>query len=116
MADKIKFGRFVHSDAGVIAVTKGAGVRALLAIETARLAARANAEAASHHVPSGYRRSLEKKYPGTSTAPPTWASSSRAPSTPSVSFAPRPRPAHSTRTATTPSTTCSKEGPCRDST
>lgn len=56
MADKIKFGRFVHSDAGV---------RALLATETARLAARANAEAASHHVPSGYRRSLEKKYPGT---------------------------------------------------
>ena len=65
MAYRIEFGRFVHSDAGVIAVTKGAGVRALLAIETARLAARANAEAASHHVPSGYRRSLEKKYPGT---------------------------------------------------
>lgn len=65
MADKIKFGRFVHSDAGVIAVTKGAGVRAWVAVETARLAARANAEAASHHVPSGYRRSLEKKYPGT---------------------------------------------------
>ncbi|MDB1874097.1 hypothetical protein PMX38_07475, partial [Collinsella aerofaciens] len=65
MADRIKFGRFVHSDAGVIAVTKGAGVRAWVATETARLAARANAEAASHHVPSGYRRSLEKKYQGT---------------------------------------------------
>lgn len=64
MADRIKFGRFVHSDAGVIAVTKGAGVRALLAIETARLASRANAEAASHHVPSGYRKSLEKLHPG----------------------------------------------------
>lgn len=64
MADKIKFGRFVHSDAGVIAVTKGAGVRALVTTETARLAARANAEAASHHVPSGYRRSLERLHPG----------------------------------------------------
>lgn len=65
MADKIKFGRFVHSDVGVIAVTKGAGVRALVTIETARLAAKANAAAASHHVPSGYRKSLEKKYQGT---------------------------------------------------
>lgn len=64
MADKIKFGRFVHSDAGVIAVTKGAGVRAWVAAETARLAARANAEAASHHVPSGYRRSLERLHSG----------------------------------------------------
>lgn len=116
MADKIKFGRFVHSDTGVIAVTKGAGVRAWVAAETARLAAKANAEAASHHVPSGYRRSLEKKYPGTFDSAPTWASSSRVPVTPSASFAPRPRPAHSTRTATTPSTTCSKEGTCRDST
>ena len=43
MADKIKFGRFVHSDAGVIAVTKGAGVRTWVATETARLTARANA-------------------------------------------------------------------------
>lgn len=64
MADKIKFGRFVHSDAGVIAVTKGAGVRAWVATETARLAAKANAEAASHHVPSGYRKSLERLHPG----------------------------------------------------
>lgn len=64
MADKIKFGRFVHSDAGVIAVTKGAGVRTWVAVETARLTARANAEAASHHVPSGYRRSLERLHPG----------------------------------------------------
>lgn len=64
MADKIKFGRFVHSDAGVIAVTKGAGVRTLVAVETARLTARANAAAASHHVPSGYRKSLEKLHPG----------------------------------------------------
>lgn len=64
MADKIKFGRFVHSDAGVIAVTKGAGVRAWVAVETDRLAAKANAEAASHHVPSGYRRSLERLHPG----------------------------------------------------
>lgn len=65
MADKIKFGHFVHSDAGVIAVTKGAGVRAWVAAETARLTAKANAAAASHHVPSGYRQSLEKKYQGT---------------------------------------------------
>lgn len=65
MADKIKFGHFVHSDAGVIAVTKGAGVRAWVAAETARLTAKANAAAASHHVPSGYRKSLEKKYQGT---------------------------------------------------
>lgn len=64
MADKIKFGRFVHSDAGVIAVTKGAAARALVTIETARLAAKANAAAASHHVPSGYRKSLEKLHPG----------------------------------------------------
>ena len=64
MADRIKFGRFVHSDAGVIAVTKGEGVRALLAIETARLAAKADAEAASHHVPSGYRKSLDRLHPG----------------------------------------------------
>ena len=62
MADKIKFGHFVHSDAGVISVTKGAGVRAWVATETARLTAKANAAAASHHVPSGYRKSLEKKY------------------------------------------------------
>lgn len=116
MADKIKFGRFVHSDAGVIAVTKGAGVRAWVATETARLAARANAAAASHHVPSGYRGPSRRNTRGHSTAPPTWASSSRAPATPSASFAPRHRPAHSTRTATTPSTICSKEGPCRDST
>ena len=117
MADKIKFGRFVHSDAGVIAVTKGAGVRAWVAVETARLTARANAAAASHHVPSGYRKSLERLHPGAfDGAPPTWASSSRAPATPSASFVPRPRPAHSTRTATTRSTTCSKEGTCRDST
>lgn len=65
MADKIKFGHFVHSDAGVIAVTKGAGVRAWVAAETAHLTAKANAAAASHHVPSGYRKSLEKKYQGT---------------------------------------------------
>lgn len=65
MADKIKFGHFVHSDAGVIAVTKGAGVRAWVAAETARLTAKANAAAASHHVPSGYRKSLEKKHQGT---------------------------------------------------
>lgn len=65
MADKIKFGHFVHSDAGVIAVTKGASVRAWVAAETARLTAKANAAAASHHVPSGYRKSLEKKYQGT---------------------------------------------------
>ena len=64
MADKIKFGRFVHSDAGVIAVTKGAGVRSWVATETARLAARANADAASHHVPSGYRKSLDRLHPG----------------------------------------------------
>lgn len=64
MADKIKFGHFVHSGAGVIAVTKGAGVRAWVAAETARLAAKANAAAASHHVPSGYRKSLEKLHPG----------------------------------------------------
>ena len=64
MADRIKFGRCVHSAAGVIAVTKGAGVRAWVATETARLTARANAEAASHHVPSGYRKSLEKLHPG----------------------------------------------------
>lgn len=64
MADKIKFGHFVHSDAGVIAVTKGAGVRAWVAAETARLTSKANAAAASHHVPSGYRKSLEKLNPG----------------------------------------------------
>ena len=110
MADRIKFGRFVHSDAGVIAVTKGAGVRALLAIETARLAARANAEAASHHVPSGYRKSLDRLHPGAFDGAPYVGVVK------SGSFEPRPRPAHSTRTATTPSTTCSKEGPCRDST
>lgn len=64
MADKIKFGRFVPNSAGIIAVTKGAGVRTWVATETARLAAKANAAAASHHVPSGYRRSLERLHPG----------------------------------------------------
>lgn len=64
MADGMKFGRFVPNPAGIVAVTKGGGVRSWVEAETARLAARANAAAAGHHVPSGYRRSLEKISPG----------------------------------------------------